>query len=387
MSPAKIFQRLAINQIVLLINVFILFPSLVIQAQNKTEISLNGQWKLSYGLYDQNAPQTPAELKIRKWPEIPATVPGNVELDLLAAKEIKNPEIGNNVYDLRKYEAYQWWYSRSFETPKLNTGDHLELTFEGLDCLGTVWVNDSLVGKTDNMFIDYHFDVTRFLKSKGNNQICIQIDPVVGEVQKYFNAEIGARKYFRVEQVHIRKAPHMSSSWGYKKNDSGWKSSETLIRNLVKIAARGGNYLLNIGPKPDGTFPEESVQRLKEIGQWMKVNGEAIYGTQAGRLPVLSWGECTQKEVKDKTILYLSVFEWPKNGQLEVPGLGNAILSAKLLANGTKLKTTQSNGNSFIQVPDKAPDTIASVIRLEVKGKLSKGINAPKKKMQSGALD
>jgi len=179
----------------------------------------------------------------------------------------------------------------------------------------------------------------------------------------------------------------MSSSWGYKKNDSGWKSSETLIRNLVKIAARGGNYLLNIGPKPDGTFPEESVQRLKEIGQWMKVNGEAIYGTQAGRLPVLSWGECTQKEVKDKTILYLSVFEWPKNGQLEVPGLGNAILSAKLLANGTKLKTTQSNGNSFIQVPDKAPDTIASVIRLEVKGKLSKGINAPKKKMQSGALD
>jgi alpha-L-fucosidase len=179
----------------------------------------------------------------------------------------------------------------------------------------------------------------------------------------------------------------MNNSWGYRKSDNNWKSSETLIRNLIRITSRGGNYLLNVGPKPDGSFPEESIQRLADIGKWMKINGEAIYGTQAGRLPVLSWGECTQKEVKDKTILYLSVFEWPKNGQLEVPGLSNAILSARLLANGTKLKTTQSNGNSFIQVPDKAPDTIASVIKIEIKGTLNSTSGVPKKKMQTGAID
>lgn len=180
----------------------------------------------------------------------------------------------------------------------------------------------------------------------------------------------------------------MSSSWGYKKNDSGWKSSEILIRNLVKIAARGGNYLLNIGPKPDGTFPEESIQRLKEIGQWMNVNGEAIYGTQASPLNIVPWGECTKKETKDNTILYLSVFDWPKDGKLKINGLRNKIVSARLLANGVKLKISSAQNDLIINVPQTAPDQIASVIKLEVKGRVEKvNTSSPKKKMQSGALD
>jgi len=180
-----------------------------LHAQQKKEISLDGLWKLSYGLYDRNAPKTRAELKTRGWVEIRATVPGNVELDLMTAGVIKNPETGNNIYRLQKYEACQWWYSRTFEPSKADPGVRQELVLEGLDCLGTIWINDSLVGKTDNMLIDYRFDVTDFLKPKGENQITIRIDPAVSEAQKYFNAEIGARKYFRVEQVHIRKAPHM----------------------------------------------------------------------------------------------------------------------------------------------------------------------------------
>ncbi len=185
-----------------------LFWSSVLQAQNKATISLNGSWKLSYGIHEQNAPQTPGELRKLNWPGIKATVPGNVELDLLAAGIIKNPETGNNIYDLRKYEPYQWWYTRTFETPELKAGEKLDLVFDGLDCMGTIWVNDSLVGNTENMFIDYRFDITRFLKPK-NNQLTIRIDPAIHEAQKYFNAEIAARKYFRVEQVHVRKAPHM----------------------------------------------------------------------------------------------------------------------------------------------------------------------------------
>lgn len=180
----------------------------------------------------------------------------------------------------------------------------------------------------------------------------------------------------------------MNSSWGYRKSDNNWKSSEILIRNMVKIASRGGNYLLNIGPKPDGSFPDESVLRLKEIGKWMDVNGEAIYATQASPLELLQWGECTKKEVKNNTVLYLSVFDWPKNGQLTIPGLMNRVVQAKLLATGAKLKTFRTANVLNISTPAMAPDQIASVIRIEVKGKVvsTKALGA-KKKMQSGALD
>lgn len=180
----------------------------------------------------------------------------------------------------------------------------------------------------------------------------------------------------------------MSNSWGYKKNDNGWKSPETLIRNLVKIASRGGNYLLNIGPKPDGTFPEESIQRLKEIGKWMDVNGEAIYGTQAIPIILLPWGECTIKEARNNTILYLSVFDWPKDGNLTVQGLNNKVISAKLLATGAKLKSSLKADCLIISIPATAPDKVASVIKLVVKGKIvTKTASGTKKKMQSGALD
>jgi len=179
----------------------------------------------------------------------------------------------------------------------------------------------------------------------------------------------------------------MNGSWGYKSYDHNWKPSETLIRNLIRIAARGGNYLLNIGPKPDGTFPPECVDRLKDIGWWMNVNGEAIYGTQAGSLPQLKWGECTQKEGKGTTVLYLSVFDWPSNGNLEVPGINNEVISARLLATGARLKASKMGDLLTINLPATAPDNIASVIRIEVKGKLAKATAEPKKKMQSGALD
>lgn len=180
----------------------------------------------------------------------------------------------------------------------------------------------------------------------------------------------------------------MSNSWGYRKNDSGWKSTESLIRNLVKIASRGGNYLLNIGPDPDGNFPKESIKRLKEIGDWMNVNGEAIYGTHASPLENLSWGECTKKEAKNKTILYLSVFNWPKDGKLLVPGLKNKVISARLLSTGAKLKTSVSSDTVNIIVPELVPDSVANVIRLEVKGKVGKANSSEsKKKMQTGAIE
>ncbi|MEO8111143.1 MAG: alpha-L-fucosidase [Ginsengibacter sp.] len=160
----------------------------------------------------------------------------------------------------------------------------------------------------------------------------------------------------------------MNETWGYKSYANNWKSTETLIHNLIDIASKGGNYLLNVGPKPDGTFPQESIDRLKEIGDWMKVNGEAIYDTKASPLLSLPWGRCTEKENGNNTTLYFSVFDWPKDGGLIIPGLKNEIISAKLLANGKAIKATSVDDGIIIHLPGDAPDKIASVIKMELKG-------------------
>ena len=154
----------------------------------------------------------------------------------------------------------------------------------------------------------------------------------------------------------------MNGTWGYKSYDHNWKTSSTLIRNLIDIASKGGNYLLNIGPKADGTFPEESIERLQNIGKWMKENGESIYGTKAGPVSGLAWGRITQK--KNGTMVYVHVFDWPSNGELLLPGFGSKVKSAKLLANGSILETSPTPGGLLIKVPSLPVDETATVIAL-----------------------
>jgi alpha-L-fucosidase len=160
----------------------------------------------------------------------------------------------------------------------------------------------------------------------------------------------------------------LNDTWGFKRDDHQWKPTPALIRNLVDIVSKGGNYLLNIGPNAQGEIPPESVQRLQEVGAWMKVNGESIYGNQASPFKKLAWGRSTVKPAGPNTILYLHVLDWPADGKLVVPGLANPIQSAELLAGGAKLAVTPSDQGPVLTLPATAPDAACTTIKLVVTG-------------------
>jgi alpha-L-fucosidase len=162
----------------------------------------------------------------------------------------------------------------------------------------------------------------------------------------------------------------LNDTWGFKKSDNDWKPTKTLLRNLIDCASKGGNYLLNVGPTAEGVIPQASVERLKQVGEWLRVNGGAIYGTTAGPFSHrLAWGRCTQKAGTEDATLYLHVFDWPADGQLLLPGLINSARSASLLIAPQKfLKTKHRDDGLLIMLPKSAPDAISSTIVLRLEG-------------------
>ena len=175
----------------------------------------------------------------------------------------------------------------------------------------------------------------------------------------------------------------MNGTWGFKRDDHNWKSTETLIRNLCDIASKGGNYLLNVGPTNEGLIPQPSLERLAEVGKWMKVNSEAIYGTgptpfseprgkfiegekdKKGKpkfTPLWDW-RATTKPGK----IYVQIFSWPA-GPFELHGLESNITKAYLLADPqhASLPVKQTDAGAEITLPKTAPDAIASVMCLEI---------------------
>ncbi|HSH20532.1 MAG TPA: alpha-L-fucosidase, partial [Draconibacterium sp.] len=144
----------------------------------------------------------------------------------------------------------------------------------------------------------------------------------------------------------------MNTSWGYKWYDNNWKSTKTLIHMLVDIASKGGNLLLNVGPTAEGLIPDSSVVRLKQVGIWMQQNSESIYGTTASPFYKLPWGRCTQKVVDGNTLLYLHVFNWPKDEILRVPGLKAKISDVYLLSKPKqKFAWKFEEGDALIHTP------------------------------------
>lgn len=163
----------------------------------------------------------------------------------------------------------------------------------------------------------------------------------------------------------------LNDTWGFKKKDKNWKPLSTLLLSLTHLVSKGVNYLLNVGPTSEGIIPYPSVKLLEGIGKWMKINGEAIYGTSATPYSYeFEWGCITQNPGK----LYLLFVNWPK-GKFILPGLHNRVKRAYLLSDRRKnIKVVQSYHKQIdcytlrLSLPKEKPDPIISTVVLEVEG-------------------
>jgi len=156
----------------------------------------------------------------------------------------------------------------------------------------------------------------------------------------------------------------INDTWGFKTDDRNWKSTPELIHRLVDIVSKGGNYLLNVGPTAEGFIPQPSVDRLLAIGEWLKVNGEAVYATQPGPLQGLEWCRSTVRPGK----LYLHVFDWPQGGTIRIRRFERKVTNAYLLGDAlhASLPVTRGGDGVTVKGPPDAPDSINTVVVLEI---------------------
>jgi alpha-L-fucosidase len=161
----------------------------------------------------------------------------------------------------------------------------------------------------------------------------------------------------------------MRLNWGYDKNDDFWKSSDELIKMVSKSACRGSNFLLNIGPTPEGTFPVQDQVRLRDLGEWMEINGEAIYKTKGSPFSKEhAWGSLSQS--KEDNFIYLHLWNW-RGGFITVNGLLSQVKNASFLDTGEALSFMQDNNTSelIMKLPEINTAEKLRMIKLEVDGK------------------
>ena len=167
-----------------------------------------------------------------------------------------------------------------------------------------------------------------------------------------------------VVQVDWESPATINDTWGYRSDDENWKSAGQMIRKMADIASKGGNYLLNVGPTAQGIIPQASVKRLEAVGAWLRVNGESIYGTQAGAVQGLDWCRSTARSGR----VYLHVFDWPNGGEIRIPHLSAGVARAFLLNDpaGSDLRVSRVAGEVVVSGPAAAPDLDDSVVVLDL---------------------
>jgi alpha-L-fucosidase len=198
----------------------------------------------------------------------------------------------------------------------------------------------------------------------GNNH---HLSPNPGEDFQMFEKDLpgknttGFNAESKIGSLPLETCETMNDSWGFNLSDNNFKSVKTLVQYLVKAAGNNANFLLNIGPMPNGKIHPRFISTLKEIGKWLEKNGETIYGTNEGPVPQKSWGVTTQKG--HEVFIHILSLE---SQNLLIPDFGKKIKSIKLFSNGSEIKFKQDEFGIAVQIPEDKTDNLDTILILDV---------------------
>jgi alpha-L-fucosidase len=222
-------------------------------------------------------------------------------------------------------------------------------------------------GKIDILWYDVSWPLdAKGWESEKMNQMVFQLQPeiIVNNRNRLDGDFATPEQRITADKRAWESCMTMNDSWGYQKADDNWKTPKTIVRNLVTCARDTGNYLLNIGPKADGSIPEESVKILTGVGKWMERNGASIYQSETTQPRRSAFASFTRKG----NTLYMHVHFWPGE-TVALGGLTNQVKSARLLASGKEVKFEQEKFRvRFTGLPEKAPDDPVTTIAIECDG-------------------
>ncbi len=214
-------------------------------------------------------------------------------------------------------------------------------------------------GKMPKKYVQQLVDVVR--KNQPNALVSGRAGHDLGDYQTLGDMEV---PHSNIEGMW-ESVDTTNDSWAYAWYDEYWKSPKEILRRLLACVGRGGTYMLNIGPRGDGSVPERAARSLRESGKWIRRYPQVVYATDASPWQhALPWGDVTTKGNK----LFLCVFDWPTSGKLYLPGLESKIDTARLLNGNASEPITHesSHGWTILQLPPKAPEKLVSVIELEL---------------------
>ncbi len=233
--------------------------------------------------------------------------------------------------------------------------------------IGGIWFDGFWDKKEADWRIDKTYSLIHSLQPAcmvGSNH---HLTPFPGEDFQMFEKDLpghnttGFSGDAKIGAIPLETCETMNNSWGFNLQDKNYKSAKSLIQYLVKAAGYDSNFLLNVGPMPDGRIQPEFISTLKEIGKWMEKNGETIYGTRGGPVPPKSWGVSTYKNNK----VYIHLLN-PEDNNLLIPDFGKKVKGVTLHSTSAKLKFKQDAFGITISVPKEVQDETDTIIVIEI---------------------